>query len=180
MKKNKLFAVCLVSFAVIFGGTFAGCNFGGESGNTGGNGGGNSSGNGKDDNTPKVEMTFNDLVKNHQTVAREFYENYLKSTLTAGRETKSESWYLNKSADDDKKVSSASMSFIYNVDDTTRALQVSRISFSPVSAQDIADSKVSEVNITDYSSNEVFRFDAKDNYSNKIKVDDNRQLFCLI
>lgn len=114
----------------------------------------------------KMPMTFDDLIKDHSTEATKFFNEHLKDTLTAGAETKAERYFLND-ADGDNKVDSATMEFIYGLDDTTRAVQVSSVYFTPIECQEIADEAVTSVNITNYTTREVFSFDAKENYNNQ-------------
>lgn len=111
-------------------------------------------------------MTFDDLIDDHSVEATQFFKQYLKDTLTGGNETKAESWYLNDK-DGDNKVDSATMQFTYSVDETLRAVQVATVDFSPIDCKDIAESSVTSVNITNYDSREIFKFDAKENYNNQ-------------
>lgn len=168
MKAKKFIVALSVLAAAALSASAVGCNLTGSPNNNGADTGDNGGTGTNEDggNTSVVEMTFDDLVQNRQTAAKEFFETYLRSTLTQGQETQAESWYLT-AADDGLKVASAAMSYIYNVDDTTRALQIAQVDFSPISAQDVADGDVTDISVTNSSTETIFEFDAKENYNNQ-------------
>lgn len=165
MKAKKFIIALSIIAAATLSASAVGCNLIGSSDNNGTNTGTGTDEDGGD--TPVIEMTFDDLVQAHKNSAKEFFETHLRSTLSQGKETQAESWYLNKAADDEHKVASATMSYIYTVDDTTRALQVVQTNFSPISAQDIADGDVTEISFMNSISETIFEFDAKENYNNQ-------------
>lgn len=139
---------------------------------------------GSEDEKPKeeekpseTELTFADFIKDHKTDALNFFEDNIKPAVVEGvvegkENVKAENWHLNDK-DGDNKVESASMSFIYNINETERAVQVANVTFDPIDVQDIVkaykidDGKVTSENTTVVSREDVFTFDAKENYLNQ-------------
>lgn len=120
----------------------------------------------KEDDTPPVPaLTFDSFIKNYKTVAVKFFEDNVRPAVVENKDVKAENWHLNDK-DGDNKVESASMSFVYSLNETERAVQVANVSFNPVDVQDIVDGKVNSINTT-VSREDVFTFDAKENYQNQ-------------
>ncbi len=112
-----------------------------------------------------ITMTFDDFINDHSSDAVRFFEDNIRPAVVENKDVKAENWHLNDK-DGDNKVESASMSFVYSLNDTERAVQVANVTFNPVDVQDIVDGKVTSVNTT-VSREDVFTFDAKVNYQNQ-------------
>lgn len=126
-----------------------------------------------DDPTPDVppivaeNIEFNEFMRDHKVEAKEFVNQFIKNSLTGGKETYAENWMFTK--DTDETLKSISLNYVYAGEGHTRVNEIVTIEFNnPVLLQDILDGKIDVNDVTgNITRKEVFSYDAKVNYLNE-------------
>lgn len=115
---------------------------------------------------PVPDKTYAELLAFYKEEAKDFFDGFIRNNAIGNRTLVKggEIWRISDT-DNDDKIDSAQMTFIYKVDENIRALQVVDITLSnPVKVQDIVDRKVQNVT-TSITRKDVFTFDAKYNFN---------------
>lgn len=155
--KNKIKSFIIVTACAFIAASFCGCSNSGKD---------NKGDTESEQPKPEKDITFNELVTDNLSTAKSFFKNLIKPQIVEQKVVKAESWYI-ADKDNDNKVDLATLSYIYSAGETSRVLEIATAKFNTqVSAQDIKDNKVTSVSL-EISRNQIFTFDAKDNYNNQ-------------